>query len=71
MLFRSRILASGYTAASNQVSNNIDVLKEALFRTQLERNGLTSTPYEVTLLVASSTNSEQAYGSIDWEEITR
>jgi hypothetical protein len=66
-----RILASGYTAASNQVSNNIDVLKEALFRTQLERNGLTSTPYEVTLLVASSTNSEQAYGSIDWEEITR
>jgi hypothetical protein len=35
-----RILASGFFNSSNQGSPSIDILKEALFKFQLERNGL-------------------------------
>jgi len=54
-----RILASGFLNSSNQGSPSIDILKEALFKFQLERNFLTTTPYELTLVVTSSTGSEQ------------
>lgn len=66
-----RILASGYTGATNQASGTIDILKEALFKFQLERDGLSKTPYELTLVAASSFNGADIYGSMDWEEITR
>jgi hypothetical protein len=66
-----RILASGFTAATNQSSSAIDILKEALFKFQLERNALSNTPYEITLVAAGSTNGAQIYASMDWEEITR
>jgi hypothetical protein len=66
-----RILASGYFASSNQGSTSIDISKEALFKFQLERNSFTSTPYELTLAIAASTNTEVVHGSIDWEEISR
>jgi hypothetical protein len=66
-----RILASGFFNASNQGSSQVDILKEALFKFQLERNGLTSTPYELTLVVASDSNNDTVVASIDWEEISR
>lgn len=68
-----RILASGYVNSSNQGSPAINILKEALFANQLERNGLTGTPYEVVLEMAVQTTSggEGAYASMDWEEISR
>jgi hypothetical protein len=66
-----RTLATGYFTSTNTVSTNIDVLKEALFRFQLERNSFISDRHEICLAVAASTNSELVYGSIDWEEITR
>jgi len=66
-----RILASGYTQGSNQGASTIDILKAALFANQLERNGLTSTPYELTLIAAASTNSAQIHASFDWEEVSR
>lgn len=66
-----RIVASGFAGATNQSSAPIDILKEALFKFQLERNGLTSTPYELTLCAASSANGADIYGSMDWEEISR
>jgi hypothetical protein len=66
-----RVLASGYTQGSNQGSSTIDILKEALFANQLERNGLTGTPYELTLIAAASTNSSTILASFDWEEISR
>jgi hypothetical protein len=68
-----RILASGFLNSSNQGSPSIDILKEALFKFQLERNGLTSTPFELTLVVAASpiSGSESVYASMDWEEISR
>ena len=38
-----------------------------------ERNGLTGTPYELTLVIAASpvSSSEEVYAAIDWEEISR
>lgn len=66
-----RILASGFFSASNQGVTQIDILKEALFKFQLERNGLTSTPYEIALVVASDGASDTVVASMDWEEISR
>ena len=66
-----RILASGFFNASNQGASQVDILKEALFKFQLERNGLTSTPYELTLVVASASSNDTVVASLDWEEISR
>jgi hypothetical protein len=66
-----RILGSGFFSESNQGKNQVDILKEALFKFQLERNGLTSTPYELTLIVASDGASDTLLASMDWEEVSR
>jgi hypothetical protein len=66
-----RILASGFFNASNQGASQVDILKEALFKFQLERNGLTSTPYELTLVVASDSSNDTVVASLDWEEISK
>jgi len=67
----SRILASGFLNSSNQGSPTLNVLKEALFAFQLERNGLTSTPYTLALVVTADTDTKTVFGSLDWEEISR
>ena len=68
-----RILGSGFFSVSNQGSTQVDILKEALFKTQLERNGLTSTPLELTIVVASDAGGGggNVLASMDWEEISR
>jgi hypothetical protein len=67
-----RILASGFLNASNQASPNLDILKEALFKFQLERNNLTKTPFELTLVAATDTvNGSGMFASMDWEEVSR
>ena len=66
-----RILASGFFSSNNQSAASVDILKEALFKFQLERNGLTGTPYELTLVCASDTAGADVYASMDWEEISR
>ncbi len=68
-----RILASGFFNSANQGSPSINILKEALFKFQLERDGLTRTSYELTLVVAASpiSSSESVYAAMDWEEISR
>ena len=66
-----RILASGFFSSANQSSSSVDILKEALFKFQLERNGLTETPYELSLAVASDTAGADVFASLDWEEISR
>lgn len=66
-----RTLATGYLTSSIQASVNTDVLKEALFRFQLERDSFIPDPHEICLAVSASTNTESVYGSMDWEEITR
>jgi hypothetical protein len=66
-----RILASGYTSGSNQGSSSVDILKEALFKFQLERNGLTGAPFELSLVAASNSGGADIYASMDWEEVSR
>jgi hypothetical protein len=66
-----RILASGYTYGSNQGSSSVDILKEALFKFQLERDALTGTPYELSIVCASDANGADIHASMDWEEISR
>jgi hypothetical protein len=66
-----RILASGFFNATNQGASQVDILKEALFKFQLERNSLTSTPFELTMVIASDGASDTVVASIDWEEISR
>lgn len=68
-----RILASGFVNSSNQGSPSINILKEALFANQLERDGLTGTPYEIVIeaAVATTSGGEGMYASIDWEEVSR
>jgi hypothetical protein len=66
-----RTLASGYLTTSNQGSTQVDILKEALFKFQLERDSLNGVSYELTLVVASDTNTSDVFASIDWEEISR
>jgi hypothetical protein len=71
----ARILASGFISQSNQGGSSTDILKEALFRFQLERNTFTSTAYQITLAVAAQTvtgqSSAKVFGSMDWEEVSR
>jgi hypothetical protein len=66
-----RVLASGFATGSNQGSTVIDILKEALFAFQLERNGLTSTAIELTLACSSASAGADVLSSMDWEEISR
>jgi len=66
-----QVLAQGYIGITNQASQTIDILKEALFKFQLQRNGLTNTPEPLTIAMSGSVNTVSALASMDWEEITR
>jgi hypothetical protein len=68
-----RILAQGYVNSSNQGSPSINILKEALFSTQLERNTFTGVAYELVIEMAIDAigGTLGAYASVDWEEISR
>jgi len=68
-----RVLAQGYLNSSNQASPSINILKEALFANQLERNGLTNTADELILEAAIDAigGTLGMYVSMDWEEISR
>lgn len=66
-----RGLASGFANGSNQGSSVIDILKEALFKFQLERNSFTSTPFELTLVAASEDLGADILATMDWEEVAR
>ena len=66
-----RILAQGFISASNQAVSAVDILKEALFKFQLERNTFTNTPFETTLVAASNATNTNIYAAMDWEEISR
>ena len=66
-----RTLASGYFTATNTVSTNLDILKEALFKFQLERNNFTGGAFELTLVLASDSSNDRVFASMDWEEVSR
>lgn len=68
-----RVLAQGYVNSSNQGSPSINILKEALFATQLERNSFTGVASELVVEMAIDAigGTLGAYVSVDWEEISR
>ena len=68
-----RTLAQGYINSSNQASPSVDILKEALFSTQLERNSFTGVATELIVEAAIDTigGTLGMYVSADWEEISR
>lgn len=66
-----RVLASGFTTSTTQSSVPVDILKEALFKFQLERDGIAGAPYELTLCVSTNSAGADIFASVDWEEITR
>ena len=68
-----RVLAQGYVSSTNQASPSINILKEAVFASQLERNTFTGTAYEIAIEMAIDTigGTLGAYASVDWEEISR
>ena len=66
-----RVLGQGYIAATNQSAAPLEILKQALFQFQLERNTLAGTTDTFTLAVSADTNTQTCFGSIDWEEVTR
>ena len=66
-----RVLAAGYTSSSNQGSPSVDILKQALFANQFERDPFTATPYEITIVMAGAANGTSCYASMDWEEVSR
>jgi hypothetical protein len=66
-----RTLAAGYTSSSNQGSPSVDILKQALFANQFERDLFTATPYEITIVMAGAANGTSCYASMDWEEVSR
>lgn len=61
--------ATGFIGVTNQSSAAIELSKDQLFKYQLERDGLTSTPIIFTLAATAASNGDDAVGSIDWEEI--
>jgi hypothetical protein len=67
----ARVIASGYFTSTASTSVSVDILRAALLSTQLERDGLTSTPYEFTIVMAASANNKNVFASMDWEEISR
>lgn len=66
-----RILAQGYFSSTNQSTTGTDILKDTLFKFQLERDGLTSSPYELSLIMSASGGASTVHASMDWEEISR
>ena len=66
-----RIIASGYFTATASTSVSVDILRAALFSNQLERNSLSSTPFEFTIVIAANVNNKNVLASMDWEEISR
>ena len=68
-----RVLASGYFNSSNQSTPSIDILKEALFKFQLERDSIAAVPvpYNLSLTAAGASAGQTVFGSMDWEEVSR
>jgi hypothetical protein len=66
-----RVLASGYIDSSKNNIAGIDIFKEALFKFQLERNGLTGAPFEFAIVITAANNTRTVHASMDWEEVSR
>ena len=66
-----RTMASGYFSTTQQTGGGIDIIKEAIFANQLERNGILGTAFEFSVVCAANNNNADLFTSVDWEEISR
>lgn len=66
-----RVLASGFLSSSTQASQSVDILKEALFKFQLERDSMANTCYPLTLAATSAVAGDDILATLDWEEVSR
>ena len=66
-----KTVAQGYFASDTQSVMPIQILKEALFKFQLERNSLTGNSYPLTISVTSLNAGDDILATMDWEEISR
>ena len=64
-------ITSVWFQGTNQGSSTATLSRNDLFKFQLERNGLTDTPYEATIVIATDNSGADIYASFDWEEISR
>lgn len=64
-----RVVHTGYVSGSTQGNSPVDLGGSDLFKYQLERNGLSSTPVELTVLAAASANNADAYCAVNWDEV--
>jgi hypothetical protein len=66
-----KVLASGYFSSKTNIGGVINLNKREVLNTQLSRNSLTNTPYQLILAITASQNNSKVFASIDWEEISR
>jgi len=62
------IVQTGFISGANHGGAPLK-LDDNLFRRQLERNGLTSTATQLTLIVGADTNNAKILASADWDEV--
>jgi hypothetical protein len=65
-------MAQGYFSSDAQSAVPTDILKEALFKFQLERDALNGTAgYPLAITVAGVSDNLDVHAAMDWEEISR
>jgi hypothetical protein len=62
------LVQSGLLSGSNHGGAPVS-LDNNLFRRQLERNGLTSTATELTLVLIADDNTSNALAAVEWDEV--
>jgi len=67
----AKVLASGYFSSKGNIGGEVNLDTTQILKTQLERNSLTGTPYELIVAITASQNSSKVLTSLDWEEISR
>ena len=63
------VLVDDYAIGSAQGSTPLNLNRDSLFKYQLERDGLNSTAYEMTLIAATDNAGADVHGSIGWQEV--
>lgn len=64
-------MAQGYFSSDAQSSVPTDILKESLFKFQLERDALNDGGYPLTLAISGGVDTLDVHAALDWEEISR
>lgn len=64
-------VAQGLIGTTNQATASITLPQGDFFKYQLERNGLTLTPRNFSLVAVPGANGDDVLGSIDWDEVTQ